>query len=119
MKMAHVTIMTKCLNESVAFYQEQVGLTIKRDMRANKSHPIVFLQDKEGETCVELVGQNNPCYYGGGLSIGFLCEDINAEFAKKEEAGLKPGTIISPNPHASFFFVSDPNGVQIQFIQEG
>ncbi len=55
MQMMHVTIMTKCLNESVQFYEEQ---------------------------------------------------------------GFRPGPMISPNPHARFFFVKDPNGVDIQFIHE-
>lgn len=43
MKMQHVTIMTRCLEDSVKFYQEQVGLTIVRDMRDNPAHQIVFL----------------------------------------------------------------------------
>lgn len=118
MKMMHVTIMTKCLNESVDFYQNIVGLKIQRDMRQDKAHPIVFLANAEGETCVELAGNPNGVYYGGGISIGFKVEDIRREHAKKEEQGLKPGSIISPNPHAQFFFIKDPNGVQIQFIQE-
>ena len=39
MKLAHVTIMTKCMNESVEFYQKAAGLTIQRDMRDNQAHP--------------------------------------------------------------------------------
>ena len=118
MKMAHVTIMTKCMNESVAFYQNAVGLTIQRDMRADQTHPVVFLADRAGETCIELAGGSNSMYYGGGISIGFRVEDIQKEHARKEEMGLRPGPLISPNPKAQFFFVKDPNGVQIQFIQE-
>lgn len=119
MKMMHVTIMTKFINESVDFYQKAVGLTIMRDMRADKAHPIVFLANAAGETCVELVQNPDSFYYGGGISIGFQTDDIYKEHAKKEELGLKPGAIISPNPHVQFFFIKDPNGVQIQFVQEG
>ena len=119
MKMVHVTIMTKCLNESVDFYQNVIGLTIQRDMRDNPEHRIVFLADKTGDTNVELAENPTGAYYGGGISIGFQVEDIHAEHAKKEELGLKPGPIISPNPHVQFFFIKDPNGVQIQFVQEG
>lgn len=118
MKMMHITIMTKCLNESVKFYQNVVGLTIQRDMRDNKQHPIVFLADSAGETNVELTSNPNSAYYGGGISIGFRVEDIRKEHGKKEELGLRPGPIISPNPHTQFFFIKDPNGVQIQFVQE-
>lgn len=118
MKMMHVTIMTKCLNESVDFYQKIIGLKIQRDMRDDKAHPIVFLADEPGDTCIELVGNPEGIYYGGGISIGFAVEDIQKEHAKKEELGYKPGAIISPNPHVQFFFIKDPNGVQIQFVQE-
>ena len=52
MKMQHVTIMTRCLEDSVKFYQEQVGLTIVRDMRDNPAHQIVFLANAAGEPCV-------------------------------------------------------------------
>jgi len=50
--------------------------------------------------------------------MGFEVEDIDKEYMKKEEQGFKPGPMISPNPHARFFFVKDPNGVDIQFVHE-
>ncbi|MCD7982361.1 MAG: VOC family protein [Clostridiales bacterium] len=118
MKMKHVTIMTKCLNESVDFYREQVGLRIRMDGRCSKEHPLVFLSDEEGDTCIELVGSQSSVYYGGGISIGFCTDDIQREHADKEVAWLHPGPMISPNPHTHFFFIKDPNGVEIQFIQE-
>ncbi|MCC8081315.1 MAG: VOC family protein [Lachnospiraceae bacterium] len=118
MKMMHVTIMTKCLNESVDFYQKQAGLHIRMDGRCNQEHPIVFLVDAEGDTCIELVGNPASVYYGGGISIGFRTDDIRREHADKEAAGLRPGPMISPNPHTQFFFIKDPNGVEIQFVQE-
>lgn len=118
MRMIHVTIMTKQLNESVKFYEEQVGLTILRDMRDNPEHQIVFMSDKSGGTCVELVANPAAAYYGGGISMGFEVEDIDKEYTKKEEQDFHPGPMISPNPHARFFFVKDPNGVDIQFVQE-
>lgn len=119
MKMSHVTIMTGCLDESVAFYQDAVGLTIQRDMRDDPQHQIVFLGDGAGSTRVELVGVPQGAYSGSGISLGFETDDVQAERAKKEEQGMNPGPIISPNPHARFFFIADPNGVQIQFVQEG
>lgn len=119
MKMVHVTIMTKCLEESVAFYQNCADLSIQMDMRENTEHPIVFLANEAGDTCIELLGNPDMAYSGNGISIGFATEDICMEHAKKEELGLKPGPVISPNPHTQFFFINDPNGVQIQFIQMG
>ena len=54
------------------------------------------------------------------LYISFYIASVSGyyEYEKKEADGLKPGPMISPNPHARFFFVKDPNGVDIQFVQE-
>ena len=48
MKIAHITIFTKCMEESVEFYEKMAGLKIQRDMRGT-DHPIVFLAAEEGE----------------------------------------------------------------------
>lgn len=118
MKMQHVTIMTRCLEDSVKFYQEQVGLTIVRDMRDNPAHQIVFLANAAGEPCVELIANPEAANSSEGISMGFAVDDVEVERKKKEEAGLQPGPMVSPNPKTKFFFVKDPNGVSIQFIQE-
>ena len=115
--MAHVTIFTKCLEESVRFYEETAGLKIQRDMRGT-DHPIVFLAESENSPCVELVENTEAAYHGSGILIGFLVEDAERERKIKEEAGLCPGPMVMPNPHAKFFTVKDPNGVEIQFLQE-
>ena len=118
MKMQHVTIMTRCLEDSVKFDQEQVGLTIVRDMRDNPAHQIVFLANAAGEPCVELIANPEAVNSSEGISMGFAVDDVEAERQKKEAAGLQPGPMVSPNPKTKFFFVKDPNGVSIQFIQE-
>lgn len=118
MKMAHVTIMTKCLDDSVQFYQDIVGLKIQRDMRENPAHKIVFLGNEKGETCVELVENLQGAYSGEGISMGFEVDDAAGYHRALEEKGLQPGEMIFPNPHAKFFFVTDPNGVRIQFVEE-
>jgi len=119
MKMAHVTIMTNHLDESVAFYEEFVGLQIERDMRGDPAHQIVFLSNAAGETCVELVKNEEAPYTGSGLVIGFEVEDAAAYREKLRNRGICAGEMVSPNPHARFFCVKDPNGVEIQFVQEG
>ncbi|MCD8365344.1 MAG: VOC family protein [Clostridiales bacterium] len=119
MKMAHVTIMTEHLDASVSFYEDVVGLQIGRDMRDNPEHQVVFLANAAGETCVELVKNEEAPYTGDGLLIGFEVEDAAAYREKLTGLGMKAGEMVSPNPHARFFCVKDPNGVEIQFVQEG
>lgn len=60
----------------------------------------------------------DAAYCGSGLLIGFAVADAEKEWQEKEKAGLCPGPMVTPNPHAKFFTVKDPNGVEIQFLQE-
>lgn len=117
MKMEHVTIFSKFMDESVAFYQDITDLHIVMDLRSNAAHPIVFLANAAGETCVEIVGEPESAFHGSGISIGFRTDDVEAKRAEMEEKGYNPGPMVSPNPVSKFFFIQDPNGVGIQFIQ--
>lgn len=65
------------------------------------------------------------CYKGveiterKGLSVGFAVESLEKtiEYLKEKNITLK-SPIISPSPMTRFFFVEDPNGIQIQFVEE-
>lgn len=111
----HITIHTRCLEESIRFYQEIAGLSIQRDLR-EMGAPIVFLAHEAEQTCIELIADAQKPYQGEGLSIGFHTENVEKKREELDRAGLQPTPILSPNPHTKFFFVRDPNGIQIQLI---
>lgn len=113
MHFEHVTIRTRNLAESIAFYEAVVGLKLLRDMRPHA--PIVFMADEEGGTQVELMA-DQASFTREGISLGFRTEDVAGKRAELAEKGLHPTPIISPNSYTSFFFITDPNGVEIQFI---
>lgn len=115
MKMVHVTINTGCLEESIKFYENVVGLSIQNDLRQFGGN-IVFLAKDEGDTQVELIENPEKAYKGSGISIGFHVDDVEAKREEIIAKGLNPTPMISPNPHVKFFFVEDPNGVTVQFI---
>lgn len=119
MKMLHVTVFSECMDESIAFYENIVGLKVVRDLRDNPLHAIVFLANEAGETCVEIVSEPGKAFQGTCISMGFLVEDAEAKRAELDAAGYRPGPMISPGPGTQFFFIKDPNGVDIQFVQEG
>lgn len=114
MKMKHVTIYTAKMEESMNFYQAICGLTIQREL-TDHGH-IVFLANGEGETCVELIENTDGAYKGSGISMGFQVEDVDAYREAMEAKGFLPTPMFSPNPHVKFFFIEDPNGLEIQFI---
>ena len=102
MKMQHVTIMTRCLEDSVKFYQEQVGLTIVRDMRDNPAHQIVFLANAAGEPCVELIANLEAANSSEGISMGFAVDDVEVERKKKRRQDCSRGRWFLPIRRRSF-----------------
>ena len=112
MHIAHVTIKSAKKDESVAFYEKYCGLKVVRTV----GDRISFLSDAEGATNVEIIDDSGDAVSATGISIGFSVADVEGYRAELEAAGLEPTGIISPGPGVSFFFVNDPNGVQIQFI---
>ena len=115
MKMVHVTIFTGCLEDSIKFYEDVVGLKIQNDFREFGGN-IVFLAKDEGDTQVELIDDPQKAYKGSGISMGFHVDDVEAKREEILAKGLNPTPMIAPNPHVKFFFVEDPNGVTVQFI---
>ena len=115
MKMVHVTIYTGCLEDSIKFYEDIVGLNIQNYLRKLGGN-IVFLAKDKGDTQVELIDEPEKAYRGAGISMGFHVDDVEAKREEVIEKGFNPTPIIAPNPHVKFFFVEDPNGVTVQFI---
>lgn len=113
----HVTIYTADVEASVKFYQDVAGLTIEDDRRPHA--PIVFLANRKGETCIELIGVPvGEAYSGCGLTIGFYTENVEAEHERLTAMGLNPTDFMCPGPNVKFFFVKDPSGVTVQLIRE-
>lgn len=117
MKMVHVTIHTADIEGSIGFYRETAGLEVVRDLRPS-GKPIVFMAEDKGDTAVELIEDPARPYSGSGISAGFSTEDVEAKRKELIAAGCEPTEIISPGPGTRFFFVTDPNGFTVQFIEE-
>ena len=115
MKFRHVTISVADLVESVRFYTEIVGLPVSRRFTSESGSEIVFLG--EGETLVELVynSQRKDMTVGRGISLGFEIKSLEAteEFLRNEGIDYDKTKI---GPNREFLYVSDPDGVRIQFL---
>ncbi len=112
------TINVKNMEESLKFYQEIVGLSLDRRFGAGPGSEICFLGD--GETKLELISNEKTenVNLGTDISLGFEVSSVDGKIAFLEEKGVKLlSGPISPNPHTKFFFVLDPNGLKIQFVE--
>lgn len=110
--------MVKNLDESLKFYNEIVGLKLNRRFNAGSEVEIAFLGDDE--TKIELIcnKSSKEVNYGDSISLGFEVSSVDEMMSFVKEKGL---TIHSgpfqPNPHTKFFYILDPNGLKIQFVQ--
>jgi lactoylglutathione lyase len=118
MKFRHATLFVKDMEESLRFYRDVVGLPVRRRYPAGPSMELAFLG--EGETEVELIRDagRSSVDFGSDISLGFEVDSADDAMSRLKGLGI---TIHSgpfqPNPATRFFYVLDPNGLKIQFIQ--
>lgn len=118
MKFCWATIKVKDLKESIDFYSEIVGLKLNKRFPAGDGVEIAFLG--EGETQIELISDQNKdsVNIGEDISLGFEVQSIEEkmEFVKEKGIEIHSGPF-SPSPSVKFFYVQDPNGLKIQFVE--
>lgn len=117
MKFCWCTINVKDLEESIKFYQEIVGLKVDRRLKAGPGTEIVFMG--EGETKVELICNqaNKDASYGKDISLGFEVESVDEKISFVKEKDIPVSGPFQPSPIVKFFYVTDPNGLKIQFVE--
>lgn len=105
------------MEESLAFYMDAVGLAMDRRFRTGDGREIAFLGD--GETKVELIsGSGSKINAGSGISLGFTVDSIKDKMKSLGQMGIGVAEgPYRPNPSIEFFYVLDPNGVRIQFVE--
>ena len=119
MSFCWTTINVRDMNKSLEFYQEIVGLKLNQRFEAGPDMELAFLG--EGETQVELIHnkKNNDISFGENISLGFKVNSVDEKMEFIKEKGLEVHSgPFKPNPSTSFFFVLDPNGLKIQFVED-
>lgn len=113
------TINVNDLDASLNFYQEIVGLPLNVRFAAGPETEIAFL-GCEGTT-VELIfnKEAEAAAIGKGISLGFSVPSLEEKISFLKERGITlESEILSPNPHTRFFFIQDPDGLRIQFVEQ-
>ncbi|MEA4816330.1 MAG: VOC family protein [Lachnospiraceae bacterium] len=118
MKFCWSTLMVKNMEESLDFYQEIAGLKLESRFNAGPRVEIAFLGD--GETKIELIcnKEKTEINVGEDISWGFEVDSVDRfmEFVKGKDVNIHSGPF-QPNPKTRFFYVIDPNGLKIQFVE--
>ena len=118
MKFCWTTIHVKSLKESLRFYQEVIGLKIVHQFESAPGMKIAMLGE-EGQALIELIQKEGISQTSNHLSIGFMVPSIEEamKHMEKNQVPIKSGPI-SPNPKTTFFFVEDPDGLEVQIVQQ-
>ena len=125
-KMIHSMIRVFDEARSVAFYGQAFGLEVA-DRFAFDSFTLIYLRGQDSTFELELTvnaGRTEPYALGDGYGhLAVAVEDLQAEHARMEQAGLSPGQMRTieheGKPLGRFFFVKDPDGYSIEVLQRG
>lgn len=120
--------MIRVLDEerSVSFYNQAFGLDVA-DRIDFETFTLIYLSNAESSFEVELTvnkGRTEPYNLGDGYGhLAVSVDDIDAEYARFNELGLKVGKLVDFKNNgvdvARFFFVEDPDGYKIEVLQRG
>ncbi|MEQ8343818.1 MAG: VOC family protein [Marinovum algicola] len=120
----HSMIRVRDEAQSVAFYRTAFGLEVA-DRLDFDSFTLIYLSNAESGFELELtVNKDRDTPYDLGDGYGHFAvsvEDLAAEHARFERAGLKPRKLVEFAPGgtlvARFFFVTDPDGYEIEVLE--
>ncbi|MGL5415970.1 MAG: VOC family protein [Clostridium sp.] len=121
MKFLWTTIHVKNLEESIEFYSNLVGFKVVNRFKAGADIEIAFMGTKEeNETHIELLEDKNKkdFSFGEDISIGVKINSIEEMIEKVKSNNVAIGSPIIEVSKGKFFFVKDPNGVNVQFFEE-
>ena len=119
MKFCWVTLAVDNMDQSLKFYHDLLGLSISTRFSAGDDVEIAMLGQSD-QPKIELMcnKRTNVTNGGTGVSIGFEVDSLDETLAylQVNHIPVKRGPI-SPSPRMTFVFVDDPDGFEVQLVQ--
>lgn len=119
MNFCWITLKVKNIQESLKFYNELLGIEIFKRFSPNPGVDIAMIGGKDGPKIELICGEgNNPQIQSRGISIGFQVKSLDEtmKYMKEKGISIKSGPV-SPSAGVRFFFIEDPDGVEIQIVE--
>ncbi|ELJ8821814.1 VOC family protein [Vibrio parahaemolyticus] len=123
-KMIHTMIRVRDLDRSLQFYRDALELEIK-DQYVFDGFSLTYLANEETGFELELThnhDQSEPYTHGSGYGhLAVSVDNIEQAHKRIKSLGIEAGDIKAfdhQKKHlATFFFVTDPDGYKIEFLQ--
>lgn len=123
-KLIHMMIRVLDEARSCAFYKTAFGMEPSQRL-GFEDFTLVYLRNPENDFEIELTinhGRAEPYDIGNGYGhVAFAVDDLDAEHARFQAAGLNPKDIKQFDRDgqklARFFFVEDPDGYKIEILE--
>lgn len=123
-KIIHTMIRVLDLDRSKSFYQQAFGLRPSHELDF-EDFALVYLRNDENDMEIELTlnkGRTKEYKHGNGYGHVAMCvDDLDDEHERLTELGIEPTDIVEFAPDnnllARFFFVTDPDGYEIEVLQ--
>ena len=125
-KALHSMVRVFDLERSLSFYREAFALELVERLEF-ADFTLAYVRNAENDFEVEFTwnhDQREPYEHGSGYGhLAVAVTDLDAEHERFDAAGFSPRKIVemehAGRPLARLFFVSDPDGYQIEVIERG
>lgn len=119
MNITWVTIHVKDLERAKSFYGGFLGMKLEREFSPIPGMTIAFYAADNGVSIELLAAENQSTAEGsGGVSIGLMSPVYDQLLSKAQTDGiLRRGPMVL-GAGLTCFFVTDPDGTQLQIIKE-
>jgi len=123
-KIIHTMIRVLDLDRSKLFYEQAFGLTPSHELHF-EDFALVYLRNDENDMEIELTlnkGETTAYTHGSGYGHVAMCvNDLDTEYERLKSLGIEATDIVEFSPDdnllARFFFVTDPDGYEIEVLQ--
>jgi lactoylglutathione lyase len=117
-------IYVRDLDRSIAFYEKLAGLR-ELDRHRYPGNTLVFMRGQASDFELELI-KPDAWEFGPAEAprwhLAFSVEDLKGEHARLLSLGFEPGPIEDFSPQGRFmndwFYLYDPDGYQIEFLEQ-
>ena len=122
MHLLHTSITVKDMDESIAFYTEKLGMTLKsrREIKQNNAE-IAFLEIEGTNHRIELTWWKDKKDYAEGDQLDHIAFGVK-DLRTTIEAMRAKGVDIAKEPYSlgssQIAFIKDPNGIWLELIEQ-